>query len=441
MRVNPVSSYASASRKVPLLTTPPPPITFLPGCLTGRRTFTPDSMHSDAAPARDTFRAAMTVPIAVAIAHGMNDVYAAFLHPLLPRIMERLDLNVAMAATLAMTLSLAASLIQPTMGLYADRFGRRLFVIGGPILSAVFMSLIGVAPSFIVLALFLALAGIGSAAFHPPGASLSAGPIGGRRNGARYALFSFGGSLGYALGPIIAVTLVARGGLEGLWVAMIPMLLFAPVLALVLPSGASERAVRVQHEPIAIRTLLRGPLGLVFGVSVIGAFIQRVFLTFQPIMVSRAGGTEAAGATLLSIYLGAQALGSIGGGVLADHMDRRKLLLALTIWSLPAHWLVFALPHDSPLVLPAIAIAGFLNMALLPPIVLLAQELVPKATSLGAGIVMGLAWATGSVMMLAAGFLADQIGVRAASLASVPVMLVGIAFAVALTRTRGAHEE
>src|SRR5688500_3891484 len=72
---------------------------------------------------------AIAVPASIAVAHGLNDLYAAFLNPLLPRIMERLGLNIALAATLAMTLSLAASLVQPAMGHFADRYGRRTFIV------------------------------------------------------------------------------------------------------------------------------------------------------------------------------------------------------------------------------------------------------------------------------------------------------------------------
>ncbi|HSL68644.1 MAG TPA: MFS transporter [Longimicrobiales bacterium] len=378
----------------------------------------------------------LAVSAAVAVAHGLNDLYAAFLHPLLPRIMEKLGLNIALAATLAMTLSLAASVVQPIMGHLADRFGRRAFVVLGPLFSGVFMSLIGVAPTFGALIFCLALGGLGSAAFHPPGASMATSGGGGKSSGARLSVFSFGGSFGYALGPLVAVTLAARLGLERLWYGMVPLLLLLPVLYFLLPSGHSDRLQRarspIAHAPLG--PLLRGPLGLVFGVSAVGAFVQRVFLTMEPIMISRAGGSETAGAAMLSVYLGAQALGSIGGGFLADRADRRSLLLWLTLLSFPAHTLAMWLPAGAPITFAVAAIAGFLNMALLPPIVLMAQELMPAGAALGSGIVMGLAWATGSIAMLGIGVLADAIGAQPAALVAMPAMLIGAVFAAALPR-------
>ena len=136
-------------------------------------------------------RSVLTITILVALAHAVNDMYAVFLAPLLPRLMTKLDLTIALAAALAMTLSLAASLLQPLMGYLADRLGRRFFVAAGPLLSGLFLSLIGWAPSFGVLVAILVLGGLGSAAFHPPGASYVARVGAGRGSGVRMSVFSF----------------------------------------------------------------------------------------------------------------------------------------------------------------------------------------------------------------------------------------------------------
>jgi FSR family fosmidomycin resistance protein-like MFS transporter len=367
-------------------------------------------------------RSALAVALTVAVAHGLNDAYAAFLHPLLPRIMDKLGLTIGLAAVLATTLSLAASLLQPVMGWLADRGRRRVFVVAGPVMSAVFLSLIGVAPTFAVLVGVLALGGLGSALFHPPGASIAARLGDGKGSGLRYSLFSFGGSLGYAVGPLIAVGLVALVGLEGMWVAMLPMLVLAPILFAVLPSTDAAAA----QPPPAVGTvlrLLRGPLGLVFGISALATFVQRVFLTMEPIAVSVAGGSEAVGALALSFYLGGQAVGSLAGGWLADRANRTVTLVTLTLLSLPAHALALWLAPGSAGALVAAAGAGFVTMSLLPPIVIMAQEIVPSGAAVSSGIVMGLAWAVGSLGVLPAGALGDVVGAQTAALICTPAVL------------------
>jgi len=369
------------------------------------------------------------VAVAVALAHGLNDAYAAFLHPLLPRIMDRLGLSIALAAVLTTTLSLAASLLQPVMGYLSDRYDRRLFIIAGPLFSCVFMSLIGVAPSFGVLAILLALGGLGSAAFHPPGASMAARVAEGKGSGLRLSLFSFGGSAGYALGPLLAVGIVSLVGLEGLWVAMIPPVLVLCLLYVLLP-GDREHAAAAPPSPRAVMAALAGPLGLLFGISAISTFVQRVFQTMQPIAVAAAGGSEALGALSLSAYFVGQAAGSLAGGWLTDRMDRRRIFVMLTLISLPAHLLALWLPPGSAFGLLAAVLAGCATMALLPPIVISAQEMLPFGTAVGSGIVMGAAWAAGSLGVLGTGVLGDLVGARGAALLSTPVILAATALAL-----------
>lgn len=378
------------------------------------------------------------VALVVAVAHGLNDAYASFLHPLLPRIMDNLGISIAMAATLAMTLSLAASLLQPAVGYLSDRYGRKTFMIAGPLVSGIFLSLIGVAPSFTLLIVLLILGGLGSAAFHPPAAAMAARISEGKGSGFRLSVFSFGGTMGFAVGPLIAVGLVAALGMEGLWVAMLPAFLAAAVLLFVLPGDRPHPDTVPPPPPLEVLRGLKGPLGVVFGISALGAFVQRVFLTMEPIIASGAGMSEAVGAVTLSVYLAAQGAGTITSGILTDRVDRGHLLAWLTALAVPSHLLALWLPAGSVGGLLFAGSSGFLGMALLPPIVVMAQEMVPGSAAVSSGIVMGLAWAVGSIGVLGTGLLADVLGAQSAALMSVPVLFIGtmLAFHPALRRHR-----
>ena len=367
--------------------------------------------------------------LAVGVAHALNDAYASFLHPLLPRIMENLGLSIAMAASLVMTLSLAASLLQPLVGYWADRYGRKLLVIAGPLISGVFLSLMGFAPTFGLLMVVLALGGMGSAVFHPPAAAMSARVSEGKGSGLRLSLFSFGGTMGFAVGPLVAVGLVSIMGMRGLWIAMLPALVAAVLLSRVLPPDRPHPDAAPPPSPRDVLRGLKGPLGVIFAISALGAFVQRVFITMAPIIAADAGVSEAMGAVTLSIYLGAQGAGTITGGMLTDRVDRVRLLAGITALAVPVHMLAIWLPVGSLSALLFAACSGFLNMALLPPIVVMAQEIVPESTAVGSGIVMGLAWATGSVGVLGTGILGDIMGARAAALVSIPVLFAGTALA------------
>ena len=375
---------------------------------------------------------ALRVALVVALAHGLTDAYQSFVPPLLPRIMDDLGLSITLAATLAVTFSVAGALPQPLFGYLADRLGRRGFAVAGPLVAGVFVASIGFAPTFLVLVLLLTVGGLGSAAFHPSGASYAVRVSEGKGGGTRYSIFAFGGAFGFAVGPIAAVSLVQWRGMEGTWIAMIPVVLLAPLIYFGLPKTTprTSRDVALLPRPGAVFTQLRGPLGLMFGISATMAYAQRTFMTMEPIIVADAGGSETLGAVALSVYLGAQSLGMVTGGLLADRMNRRTLLLQICLWALPAHLAAVWLGPESLVGLIAIAAAGFLALAALPPIVVMAQELMPTAAGVTSGIVMGLAWATGSLGVLGTGALADVIGPHPATLFSMPMIVLAIGFAL-----------
>lgn len=373
---------------------------------------------------------ALRLALVVAVAHGVNDAYMSFIPPLLPRLMDDLGLSIASAAGLAVAFSVASSLPQPLFGYLADRYGRRLFTIVGPVVAAVFVSTIGWAGSFPVIVAFLVLGGLGSAAFHPPGASYAVRIDAGKGGGARYSIFAFGGSVGFAIGPLMAVGLVQARGLEGAWIAMLPAIVFAPLVWLQLPPDGRKARPRTPPPPGLVLRALRGPLGLVFCISAVMAFVQRTFVTMEPIIVAEAGGSEALGALALSVYLGAQSFGMVAGGLLADRMSRRRLLAHLCFWAVPTHLAAIWLGPSGIAGWTALVAAGFLGMATLPPIVVIAQEMLPTGTGVGSGIVMGLAWATGTMFVLGTGTVADAIGASSATMLSIPVAFLAVGLAL-----------
>lgn len=389
-----------------------------------------EAVSIDRAPRRVTIRNASALSLLVAVSHGVNDAYASFLAPLLPRIMNKLGLTVALAATLAMILSIAASMVQPVAGYLSDRYGRRVFIALGPLLSGVFLSLIGVAPTFATLVVLLALGGLGSACFHPPAAAMAARIAAGKGSGLRLSIFSFGGAMGFAIGPLVAVALVGVAGLEGLWMAMVPGVILGALLLRTLPRGRAHPDAAPPPGPGRVLHHLRGPLGLVFGISALGAFTQRVFLTMSPIAAAQAGVSETTGALMLSVYLAAQGGGTLTSGWLTDRVDRQKLLVVLTLLAFPAHALAMAVHPGTALAMAFGVCAGFLNMALLPPVVVMAQEMVPEGAAVSSGIAMGLAWAVGSMGVLGTGILGDHVGPRNAALLSFPLILLGTLLAL-----------
>jgi FSR family fosmidomycin resistance protein-like MFS transporter len=95
----------------------------------------------------------------------------------------------------------------------SDRIHGHMFIVLRSLLSVVRMSPIGVAPNAVLVGVLLLLAGIGSAAFHPQ-AVAAAGMLSGERRAFGISVFTFDGSVGFAIGPLAILGVIHLWGLE-----------------------------------------------------------------------------------------------------------------------------------------------------------------------------------------------------------------------------------
>lgn len=149
---------------------------------------------------------------AAAVLHGLNDGYGGFLSALMPILIERWGLSLALAGALSSLRMVAASFAQPLAGHLADRWGYKAFLLLGPGVTCTVMALLFHFPGYLALGGALFLAGLGTAAFHPAGAAL-AGSVGGAR-GYVMSVFLAGGTVGAALGPLFIAWFADRWGIS-----------------------------------------------------------------------------------------------------------------------------------------------------------------------------------------------------------------------------------
>src|SRR5688500_525470 len=135
-------------------------------------------------------------------AHFMVDGYGNIYAPLLPLLIPKLNLSLAAAGALTMLFQIAASVAQVGFGHIADRWHPRLLVMTGPVVAVTVLSFVGVAPNIPTLAAILIVGGLGGAAFHPPAAAL-AHRLGGAHRGLAMSVHITGGTLGFAMGPLL----------------------------------------------------------------------------------------------------------------------------------------------------------------------------------------------------------------------------------------------
>jgi FSR family fosmidomycin resistance protein-like MFS transporter len=140
--------------------------------------------------------------------------------PVLPAILPLLVLNngyTYLAAGLLITAyNITSSFTQPLLGWLSDTKGIAVHVSITLLISAVFVSLMGIARNYYVIMVFAVLAALGHACFHPAALSLVSRLCTSGNRGRITSYFVVGGNLGYALGPLLAGAFVWWVGLPGL---------------------------------------------------------------------------------------------------------------------------------------------------------------------------------------------------------------------------------
>jgi len=352
--------------------------------------------------------------LTMACAHFINDVYAAFLSPMLPLVVTKFGLSLTLAGLTGTMFNASAALAQPLFGLAADRTTRPLFTILGPLLTITGMGLVGLAPSYGLMLLILFITGVGVASFHPQSFAL-AGSLGGARRATALSVFVTGGELGYAVGPLYVAPIVGALGLRGTVVAALPGLAACAVLW---RHVRTLRAVRLP-APDALRSDLREHgrvLAVIWLIAVIRSIISLSFILFLPLLMRERGQSLIMGATTVFLFGGIGAIGGFAGGMLSDRVGRRAILAISFILSPPLLY-VFT-QTTSAWGMAALALGGLALYLGAPVNVAMAQEILPRRASLASSMVTGMAWGIAGVSLTLVGAIADRIGLTGTLTAS-----------------------
>lgn len=361
--------------------------------------------------------------------HFLNDCYAAFLAPILPLLISHLSLSLTMASGLAAIPSITSSICQPLYGMASDRVQGRFFMLLGPALTILCMSGIGLSPNAVWLGLLLFIGGVGTAAFHPQAVAV-AGSASGDRKGLGISLFSFGGNIGFACGPLVIIAAVHLFGLQGSALIAIPGLLgvWLMIRYLHVPYKTVART-----QMVSLKTAFEGvygPMSLLFSIAVLREFTRLAVVTFLPIYLTMKGSSLIMGGVTLTLFSLAGAAGGMIGGSLSDAWNRKGVIALSGILCVPLLLGVFRTDGWVSMVLLGLSAAAL--SAAHSVIIASAQELVPTRAGTASSLVMGLGWGLAGVVLIGFGSLADLITVpRALDLAAlVPLATVVMAWAL-----------
>jgi len=368
----------------------------------------------------------------LAIAHLAVDGYTNIYAPLLPLLIPRLGMSLQAAGALAMLFQMAASVSQLAFGWLADRWHPRRLLVLGPLLTVGTLSFIGWAPNLWVLGLLLVAGGLGSAAFHPPAATL-AHKLGGARPGLSMSVYITGGTIGFALGPLTFAPIAERFGL--VWTPLLAL----PGLALVFifVRRIPPVTLATSHRPAswsALRPYTK-PLFLLWLIVVLRTVTSMAFATFVPVMLTRRGLGVGMAAAAVSAYLLASGLGGFLGGPAGDRFGARRVIA----WSLvaAAPFMIVAPMLDGLAFAVVLAIGGFFLQSTLPVNVTFAQTIAPVSAATVSSLMMGVAWGTGGLTVPLVGRLADGFGIEPVLIALAFLPLLGALCTIPLPGRQG----
>ena len=367
------------------------------------------------------------------LAHLFHDSFTAFLPPLLPLLISSMGLSYSMAGLLMVFFRLP-SLLNPLIGLLADRFSLRFLVVLTPAVTAVAMSLLPLAPGYGMLTLLLLIAGLSSAAFHVPTPVLVR-HCSGDRIGTGMSLFMVGGEASRSLGPLLFLAAVSLWGPEGVWRLIVLGLAASLVLYLRMRSLPARPAGRSITARVRLRTLLvrlRRLYMVIAGLTLSRTILVAALTSFLPTYLTTRGASLWLAGAALSVLELAGAVGTLGGGIISDRLGKRSLLL-IAGSAYPLFMLLFIFVQGW-LTFPLLIALGLFLFSTQPVLMTMVQNEGQFAPALANGVYMTLSFAITSLVTLLIGFLGDRIGLNATYTICALISLVGIPFALLLPR-------
>ncbi|MFD3472807.1 MFS transporter [Streptomyces sp. NPDC058682] len=371
-------------------------------------TNTPQNLRTSTRPPRNR---AITL---LAVGHACVDVYQGAVAALLPFFVAERAYTYAAASGIVLAASLLSSVAQPLFGALTDRKSLPWLLPVSTLVGGLGIALSGLGDAYALTLLFVAVSGIGVAAYHPESARIAR--TASRGGHTAMSWFSLGGNLGFAFSPALVALVVGFGGLTMSPLLLLPALagsvLCLPALRIV--QHGQDITPGTVHRTLAPtpaddrRSFLRLTLGVICR-SVV--FIGLSTFISLHMAQSTGWGPTAGTAALVVLYLGG-AIGTVLGGRLAERWDRVTVIRRSYLLTVLAVAGVALAP--GPLGYPFVALA---SAGLYVPFslqVTLAQDYLPNHVGTAGGITLGLTVSVGGIAAPAIGLLADATSLRTA---------------------------
>ncbi|GAX87204.1 MFS transporter, FSR family, fosmidomycin resistance protein [Lebetimonas natsushimae] len=357
----------------------------------------------------------------LSFAHLTHDIYTSFLAPVLPLLIQKLGLNVTEASILDVIRRIPA-LFNPYLGLLISRKDLRIFTILSPSITAIFMSLIGIAPNYIILLILIFLAGISAQIFHiaTPGIVKEVTP----KMGFGMSMFMVGGELARTIAPLIATAAVSIWGLEGLLKTVFFAFFASAFLWWKLKDIKGDFKPKTkQKADFKIFMEYKNFFLTISAFMFFQSFAKIFFAFYLPLFLTHIGESLTKANISLSFFQFFAILGTFLAGNIGDKFGYKKTLIFSTliaIVSMPL-FIYFHLIY-----LPLILLG--LSLFSTGPVMLSIIHHHENSTALN-GVYMMLAFLIPAFVTFSIGVLSDMIGLEKVGVVSFIFLIISIIFA------------
>jgi FSR family fosmidomycin resistance protein-like MFS transporter len=357
-----------------------------------------------------------SILFAISFAHLLNDLIQAIIPSIYPILKQNYHLSFAQIGLITFAFQMSASILQPFVGFYTDKYPKPFSQLYGMLFSGFGIVALSFANNFYWILISVILIGIGSAIFHPESARISNLASGGKR-GLAQSIFQVGGNLGTALAPLLVAIIVVPNSqryilwfLVGVVIAMgiIGKIAFWYKSHLLQKKHKSEVFINYHNLPtIKVKWAIFILLVVIFSKFFYSASLSTYYTFF---LINKFHISIQQAQYHLFIYLIAYALGTILGGPLGDKFGRKYIIWFSVFGATPfALLLPFANLFYTDVLMVVI---GIIISSAFPAIIVYAQELLPKKIGMISGLFYGFAFGMGALGSALLGILADNTSIQ-----------------------------
>ena len=360
--------------------------------------------------------------------HLVTDINQGALPAMLPFFIAAYDLSYAAAAGIVFAANMTSSIVQPVFGHAADRFSKPWLLPVGLLMAGIGLAFTGIFQGYGWILSMAIVSGIGIAAYHPE-AARRVNFAAGDKKGTAMSLFGVGGTIGFAVGPLIATAALLHWGLKGTLVLIVPVTIMAAVMAsqfsLFKSLEANRNGGRSESDAKDVKDNWSAFSRLT--ITIIGRSILFYGLnTFIPIYwINGLHQSKVTGAMALTIFAGSGIVGNLVGGSFADRMGQKKVMIigyiGLTLF-LP----LLILTNSAHVAMLLLVPIGLMLYGTYSPSIVLGQMYLPNRVGFSSGITLGVAVAIGGGAAPIIGKIADIFGIwhALASIACFPTLIL-----------------